>query len=200
MDLIKSDQNSQTTIAPVGTTSAQNAPKPMVESGTDPDKSDQINHTLDVGTPQKTAVATGRKPLVDSTECANVVLPIVESSPVEVPKDINRADDLLLSQYPWTTKLTLCLERVTPLTIVIWTNTVHEYWCYEPAVETETTVSPFSLDPPINTDISGHVLCNRVKQEPKQPIVKTETVSPVPESDTKTADLIKHAESLLERA
>ena len=39
-----------------------------------------------------------------------------------------------------------------------------------------------------------------MKLEPKQVIIKREIASPTPESDTKMEDLIKHAESLLERA
>ena len=193
-DPAKSDQINQSVTASVGTTSNPSTPALIAESGTDPDKSDksdQTNSALSVGTTQKIPSVTSRKSTAKDTDPASVVLPVEKSPNGEAPTDLNAADDLLLSQYPWTKKATICLDRVTPLNNDIWTDVVHEYWCYEPDVGTAITTS--QSNSLTSTEIDGYVLRSKVKLEPKQTIVKKENVSPVPECDIKTEELLKHA-------
>ena len=104
-------------------------------------------------------------------------------------------DDLLPSQYPWTMTAKVCLDRISPLTIDIWTNSVRNYWCVQPGVGTEKRSRTQYLK-------DGHHI--KVKSEPMT-VPDSNTVNQkdgtsAAETDTTTEDLIKHAESLLKHA
>ena len=53
------------------------------------------------------------------------------SSVRENTTQVNTPTDLPHSQYPWTKTATVCLTKVDPLVIDIWTDAVHEYWCHD---------------------------------------------------------------------
>ena len=118
------------------------------------------------------------------------------------PNPENPKDDLFLSQYPWTKTARICLDRVSPITIDIWTNTVKEYWCKQTSVGTAKDVRPSPT--PTQTQCMRYGLQSNVKPEPmtepEHNIVMQESGSPVPETDNSTEKLIKHTESLLEHA
>ena len=192
-DLDKSDRTNQTVPASVGTTSTERTLELTAESGTDHNKSDQTRVTAAVKTIQDAAIVTARKTVAKRTDSVSMELPVETSSSGEATTEVNTSDDLLLSQYPWTKTATIYLDKVAPLDIDIWTDAVHEYWCH--AVGTMSHATHLKIP-----KRDGYVFRSKVKLEPKQAVIKQEIVSPLPEPDTKTEDLIKHAESLLERA
>ena len=165
--------------SPVGTRSNVSIPTVQSQSSAEcVDESDQLISTGSYDLPQESSATTANKLGTVNAACAYTV-PSVGTG-----------------QYPWKRKAHICLNRVSPVTVDIWTNAVREYHCYTPDVGTTTP----SVTTPTSVNNSGYVLRSKVKVEHHSDVLKREIVSPTPDSDIKTEELIKHAESLLERA
>ena len=119
----------------------------------------------------------------------------IDSSIIEPMLD-NPDDDLLLSQYPWMKTAKLCLDKVSPITIDIWINEVKTYWHPRKSVGTKVVQQPPM--PTHDRRYSSH----NVKLEPSEDLADTNIKQENADQDTGTSpeDLIKHAETILERA
>ena len=130
-DLDKSDRTKQTLPATVGTTQVKKTLELTAKSGTESIESDQTKATAAVGTTLDTPSVAAREIPAKGTDSASKEIPVETSSVGETTIQVNTPNDLLLSQYPWTKTATICLTKVDPLVIDIWTDAVHEYWCHD---------------------------------------------------------------------
>ena len=91
-------------------------------------------------------------------------------------------DGIIISNYLWEKELQIKLECLGELKIDIWCNTVHQFYKFTSAPEL------------VISNVKGFGL--------REHILNTEDPTPPPEdtSDDKTAALLSHAQSLLDRA
>ena len=189
-DLEKSDRNRHIVPAHVGTIAIAKQSELTAVTSINPDKAGQTKTDTAARNILDTSSRTISEPHAENAESADKNIPVETSS----KEHTTTQDDVLPSQYPWTKSTSICLERINPLEIDIWTDSVHNYWCSDVGTATKDSEAPNK------PTVTAHVPRNKVKPEPIQVVVKREIASPPPPPDTKTEDLIKRAESLIQRA